>query len=114
MIGVAMIGLGWWGKKLSQSIAPSRIMRVVRGIDPNGKAAAGFAETCGFPIGSHYEEALGDPAVDAVVLATRLNRPVHFLAMSPLFRPWLRGVLMRAVGALPVYRQRDDPALNAK
>jgi 1-acyl-sn-glycerol-3-phosphate acyltransferase len=48
---------------------------------------------------------------DAVVLATRFHRPVHFLAMAPLFRPWLRGVLMRAIGALPVYRQRDDPAL---
>jgi predicted dehydrogenase len=70
MIGVAMIGLGWWGKKLSQSIAPSRIMRVVRGIDPNGKATAGFAEICGFPIGARYEEALADPAVDAVILAT--------------------------------------------
>ena len=48
---------------------------------------------------------------DAVVLATKLKRPVHFLAMSPLFKPWLRGVLMRSIGALPVYRQRDDPAL---
>lgn len=47
---------------------------------------------------------------DAVVLATQLERHVHFLAMSPLFRPWIRGVLMRAIGALPVYRQRDDPS----
>jgi len=48
---------------------------------------------------------------DPVILATSIKRPVHFLAMSPLFKPWLRGVFMRAVGALPVYRQRDDPAL---
>ncbi len=48
---------------------------------------------------------------DAVLLATSFRRPVHFLAMAPLFQPWLRGVFMRAVGALPVYRQRDDPAL---
>ena len=48
---------------------------------------------------------------DAVLLATSLRRPVHFLAMAPLFRPWLRGVFLRAMGALPVYRQRDDPTL---
>jgi 1-acyl-sn-glycerol-3-phosphate acyltransferase len=48
---------------------------------------------------------------DALVLGTQLARRVHFLAMSPLFKPWLRGVLMRAVGALPVYRRQDDPAL---
>lgn len=46
---------------------------------------------------------------DAVVLATQFGRPVHFLAMAPLFKPWLRGVFMRAIGALPVHRQRDDP-----
>jgi 1-acyl-sn-glycerol-3-phosphate acyltransferase len=48
---------------------------------------------------------------DAFVLGTQLARRVHFLAMSPLFKPWIRGVVMRAVGALPVYRRQDDPAL---
>lgn len=48
---------------------------------------------------------------DPVVLATSFRRPVHFLAMAPLFRPWLRGVLMRAIGALPLYRKRDDATL---
>ncbi len=48
---------------------------------------------------------------DALVLGTQLWRRVHFLAMSPLFKPWIRGVLMRAVGALPVYRKQDDPTL---
>lgn len=70
MIGVAIIGLGWWGKKLSQSIAQSRTIRVVRGVDPNGRATAGFADSCGFPVGARYDEVLADPAVDAVVLAT--------------------------------------------
>ena len=43
---------------------------------------------------------------DAVILSTQLDRPVHFIAMAPLFEPWLRGVAMRAMGALPVYRQQ--------
>lgn len=47
---------------------------------------------------------------DALVLGTQLSRRVHFLAMSPLFKPWLRGVLMRAVGALPIHRKQDDPS----
>jgi 1-acyl-sn-glycerol-3-phosphate acyltransferase len=51
---------------------------------------------------------------DAVILSTQLDRPVHFIAMAPLFKPWLRGVAMRAIGALPVYRQRDDPALMSQ
>src|SRR5262245_6816512 len=46
---------------------------------------------------------------DAVILATCFKRPVHYLAMSPLFKG-PRGVFMRAIGALPLYRQRDDPA----
>lgn len=51
---------------------------------------------------------------DALVLATALTRPIHFLAMSPLFQPRIRGVLMRAVGTLPVYRREDDPTLTAR
>lgn len=50
---------------------------------------------------------------DALVLATMLPRRVHSLAMSPLFKPWFRGMFLRAMGALPVYRQRDDPTLMA-
>ncbi len=51
---------------------------------------------------------------DALVLATTLPRRIHFLAMSPLFTPWIRGVLMRGMGALPVYRREDDPALTVR
>ena len=49
---------------------------------------------------------------DALVLATHLPRRIHVLAMSPLFKPWFRGVMLRAVGVLPVYRREDDPALT--
>ncbi len=47
---------------------------------------------------------------DVMVLATRLPRRLHFLAMSALFEPWIRGLGLRLVGALPVYRSEDDPA----
>jgi predicted dehydrogenase len=70
MIHVAIVGLGWWGKKLAQSIRESSLLRVVRGVETNPDATAGFADTCGFPISPHYSSALQDPGVDAVLLAT--------------------------------------------
>ena len=70
MINVAIVGLGWWGKKLAQSIGESSLLRVVRGVDPNPAAVQGFAETCGFPISGDYASALQDPNVQAVLLAT--------------------------------------------
>ena len=51
---------------------------------------------------------------DVIVLAGSISRRIHFLAMSGLFEPWIRGVGMRLVGALPVYRREDDRALMAR
>lgn len=70
MINVAIVGLGWWGKKLVQSIQESSLIRVVHGVDPDPAAVKGFTETCGFPISTDYSSVLADPAVQAVVLAT--------------------------------------------
>jgi predicted dehydrogenase len=70
VIGVAIIGLGWWGRKLAQAIAPSRVLRVVRAVDPNGERAAAAREALRLPVGTDYADALTDAAVDAVILAT--------------------------------------------
>src|SRR5581483_3495053 len=70
MINVAIVGLGWWGKKLAESLRVSTRIRVVRGFDPAPSAAQGFADTCGFPISGDYSSALEDPNVQAVLLAT--------------------------------------------
>jgi predicted dehydrogenase len=70
MINVGIVGLGWWGKKLAQSIGESALLRVVRGVETNPDATAGFADTCGFPISADYASVLEDPSVDAVLLAT--------------------------------------------
>jgi len=48
---------------------------------------------------------------DVVVLATSLPRRLHFLAMAPIFKPWIRGLALRLGGALPIYRRQDDPTL---
>lgn len=49
--------------------------------------------------------------VDAVLVAAAARRPTQFLAKAPLFTDPLVGWLVRASGAIPVYRQADDPAL---
>ena len=52
--------------------------------------------------------------VDAVVVAAVAQRPVRFLAKAPLFSDPKVGWLVRASGAIPVYRQADDPALMSR
>lgn len=49
--------------------------------------------------------------VDPAFVAASAGRPVRFLAKAPLFTDRLVGWLIRASGALPVYRRQDDPSL---
>ena len=71
MIDAAIIGLGWWGRCLTDALqGNSERMRFVRGVDVAPEAAAGFAAEKGFALSADYGDALGDPAVQAVVLAT--------------------------------------------
>ena len=60
-LGVALAGLGWWGKTIDALLADSRKLRVVRRVDPAVRGP-GVAAT--------LDEALRDPAVHAVILCT--------------------------------------------
>ncbi|MGH7726763.1 MAG: 1-acyl-sn-glycerol-3-phosphate acyltransferase [Candidatus Eiseniibacteriota bacterium] len=51
---------------------------------------------------------------DVMVLSTTLPRRIRFLAMAPIFKPWIRGLGLRLGGAIPVYRRQDDPTLMSK
>ncbi len=48
---------------------------------------------------------------DVILLSTAIPRRLQFLAMAPIFKPWIRGFALRLGGALPVYRRQDDPSL---
>jgi predicted dehydrogenase len=70
MINVAVVGLGWWGQKLADVGRDSEHVRVTRGVTRRPHAVADYAAGCGFPITADYQDALDDPDIDAVVLAT--------------------------------------------
>jgi 1-acyl-sn-glycerol-3-phosphate acyltransferase len=48
--------------------------------------------------------------LDPTLVAAVARRPVRFLAKAPLFMQRNVGWLLRAVGAIPVYRRSDDPS----
>ena len=71
MINLAMVGLGWWGRKMVDVVqGRSDVVRIARAVDPDAGAARPFAAERGLPLSADLAEVLGDPAVDAVVLAT--------------------------------------------
>jgi predicted dehydrogenase len=70
-VGVALVGMGWWGKKMLNVLAaaPSDI-RVVRAVEPNLETARALCAEKGVALTADYVDALSDPDVEAVVLAT--------------------------------------------
>src|SRR5262245_49528658 len=69
MIRVAVVGLGWWGRIIVGLLKGSTKLAAVRGIDP-APAAADYARAQGLAHSLDLRDALGDAAVDAVVLCT--------------------------------------------
>ena len=72
MLKAAIVGLGWWGKTLVESVqGSSELIRFVAGTSRTlSDDARGFADAQGFRLVGSYEEVLADPGVGAVVLAT--------------------------------------------
>jgi predicted dehydrogenase len=68
-LGVAVVGLGWWGRTIVPLLKGSAKLKVVKGVDP-ASAAAGFAASQGIAYEMSFERALADPAVQGVVLCT--------------------------------------------
>ena len=70
MIRAAVVGLGWWGQRIWTSLQGSERIEVVRGMDVTFDHLAEFAERSGLALTRSYEDVLGDPEVDAVILTT--------------------------------------------
>jgi len=68
MINAAVVGLGWWGRKVVADLADSSDVHVRYGVDPSAearRAVVGAVSTL-----ESLDEALADPAVDAVILCS--------------------------------------------
>jgi predicted dehydrogenase len=72
VIRAGIVGLGWWGKTLVESVqGSSDAIRFVAGTSRTlSDDARAFAAAQDFPLLASYDEVLADPEVDAVVLAT--------------------------------------------
>ena len=68
-LGVAVVGLGWWGRIIVPLLKTSQKLRVVKGVDPT-PAGAEFAAAQQIAYAGSFEETLDDPAVQGVVLCT--------------------------------------------
>jgi predicted dehydrogenase len=72
MINTAIVGLGWWGKTLVESVSGiSEDIRFVAGTTRSlSNDAKEFAAEHDFELRASYEDILADPDIDAVVLVT--------------------------------------------
>ena len=71
MINVAVIGLGRWGKSIVESVqGKSQRLHFIRGVSKEPDLVRDFAAAKGFELSTEFEEAVADPRVQAVFLAT--------------------------------------------
>jgi predicted dehydrogenase len=72
MIDAAIVGLGWWGKTLVESVQGSsdHIRFVAGAVRTRSDDTASFAHTHQMKLADSYQAVLADPCVKAIVLAT--------------------------------------------
>lgn len=70
-VRIAIVGLGWWGKKMLSVLrsVPEEIV-VVRAVEPNLNSVKEMCQRDDLPVSENFSDALSDPNVEAVVLAT--------------------------------------------
>ena len=72
MINAAMVGLGWWGRTIVESVqSDSNIIRFVAGATrTKSPEVTAFADAQKLTLADSFEALLTDKSVDAIVLAT--------------------------------------------
>ncbi len=71
MINAAIVGLGWWGKNIVNAVqGKSDRVRFVRGVSIEPEPVRAFAAQHGLDLSTNLADALRDPNVQMVVLAT--------------------------------------------
>jgi predicted dehydrogenase len=71
MIDAAVIGLGRWGKNIVEAVqGKSKRLHFIRGVSKEPELVRDFAAAKDFELSTEFEEAVADPRVKAVFLAT--------------------------------------------
>jgi predicted dehydrogenase len=71
MINAAVIGLGRWGKSIVNAVqGKSKRLRVIRGVSKEPDTVREFAATHRFELSTEFADAVADPRVETVMLAT--------------------------------------------
>ena len=70
MINAAIVGLGWWGQNLVNSVRGRPAIRFTKAHTRNGNTAAAFCAEAGLTWVPSLDSILSDPAIQAVVFAT--------------------------------------------
>jgi len=65
-----MIGLGWWGRHMVNSVKGSDKLEIVRLTARRPERHKDFSDETGIPLLDDYQKTLEDPEVDAVILCT--------------------------------------------
>jgi predicted dehydrogenase len=70
MINCAIAGLGRWGRNLVEAGRGHDRLRIIRAVEPDLEGARGFCAEHDLDLTDDLGAVLGDPAIDAVLLAT--------------------------------------------
>lgn len=70
LVNVAVVGLGWWGRMMVESLAPSDSVRVVAAVEPARAVGEPLCRRWGIRLHAELGGALSDRGVDAVILTT--------------------------------------------
>jgi predicted dehydrogenase len=81
MLDAAVIGLGWWGRTIVETLRESAKLRLVKAVDPDPKARA-WAEARGLAAAADLGDALADERVKAVLLCTPHSRHTAQIARA--------------------------------
>ncbi len=109
MINAAVIGLGRWGRSIVESVqGKSPRLRFVRGVDSNPDAASDFATTNRLTLSTDFADALLDPEIQAIFLATP-----HSLHVEQVEAAAAAGKAVWCEKPLALSRRKAEPAILA-
>jgi predicted dehydrogenase len=69
MVRAAIVGLGWWGKHIVRRMQSSKKLQIVTALETSNAHEA-FAKEHGVRFTTDWNEVLGDPGIDTVILCT--------------------------------------------